>query len=246
MLDSSEIDWLFIRLKNGELTEEEKKKLQDLIQQSPEYKNAATFHQAFDIAFENPKEMELYHHFEEMYHFASKKRKVNTIYRIAAIGIILIGVGSIYLVLPLGRTDESDLYKSYYQVFSPPDQYRASVTYSHDLANTAFSFYSKADFKNAERCFDGLIIKDPQNTSYLFYEGICRLENSAPDRALQNFQKLISCNDPVFKSPSLWYSSLCLIKMKNIKEARIMLQQVVDEKGVFSIKAKELLQKIKP
>ena len=109
------------------------------------------------------------------------------------------------------------------------------------MAN-AMQYYSQNKYPQAIALFDLVIDQVEDQNDALLYRGISYLEENELKKAVKDFNILIKSNNPEYLEVAKWYKSLALVKQKKNKEARQLLQEVVNMNGVYKEKALNVLK----
>ena len=131
------------------------------------------------------------------------------------------------------------LFNEYFSVYhNAIDINRAS----YELIN-AVDNYDAGKFNEATHFFLVQLINEPEDYVSEFYLGVSRLASDKPIMAEQSFQKVIDAGGGQFKDPAQWYLALCSLKTGKLKNAKMLLQQISNDKQHgYSLKARLLLK----
>ncbi len=163
----------------------------------------------------------------------------------AASVILLIGISAAIFFSTERHYSNKQLYAIYFTTYQAGSVERSSNS-SDSLFDKAMEAYKHNNFNNAITSLHTIIKYKPNNLAARLYLGISYLEMGYEKNATLQFSRIIDTNDPVFKEPAQWY--LCLTYLKqNIEKQKInrLLQQIINEKGDYYKRAKELLKKMK-
>ena len=204
-----------------------------------------TLDEVFEKAFDNPGEKGLFDQLENYQALYQHKKRNRLIVKIAAISLLMIGVALIFLMNQQRQPIENKLFSSYYSAFNAPDQYRSLADSSESLSYQAFTLYTEKQYSKASTAFKQLLQVDSVNASYLFYNGICLIEEGNIDSALSSLRLVIQMKDPVFSEPALWYAGLCMVKLKRPQEAITIFETLQSAHTTYSEAALEILTQLK-
>jgi hypothetical protein len=238
------MDDLYNRWLKDKLTDTETAYLLKKIESDPKFRQHEQVLNAYRRSFENPQKMQAAKKLDQLYLDFCKKERNNFYFKVAAILLLIIGIGSVYFFSSLNSSTEDKLYTLYFKPFDPPDRYR-KLTNSENVLDSAFTDYNEGNFKHAAQKFAVYLISDSTNTAIIFYSGICSMENSDYYNASKNFVQIILSNDLIFYYPSIWYNSLCLLKQNNIPETIRNLEMLIQKENPYKQDAEELLNKLK-
>jgi len=157
---------------------------------------------------------------------------------VAALFLVLLVAGYFLLAgKPTATEIYADYYKAYYLVEG--DFKRGE---SHNEVE-AFEKYQLKDFQQAIGLFNQALEDKPDDPVLLFYLGIAHLEEGETSLAVASFNKVVA-SEHGLKEPAKWYLGLAYLKMEEPRDARQILQEIIEEGGSYKDKAKEILQKL--
>ena len=87
--------------------------------------------------------------------------------------------------------------------------------------------------------------KDPANDEALFYAGISSNTLKEYKKAIEYFDKIIPKKQSTYYEDALYHKALALINQKKVKEAKKLLQQLIDLKGRKATAASTKLKELK-
>lgn len=119
-----------------------------------------------------------------------------------------------------------------------------SNTYlAHKLIKKAMWYFNA---NNTNKCLEELTILYDYNNddaNAQFYLGMCYYQLGKYTIAKNFFQKNLDNVNNIFHQESEFYQALCLLSLKQNDEATKQLQTIVSNKGFYSMRAKEALDK---
>ncbi|HKZ37120.1 MAG TPA: tetratricopeptide repeat protein, partial [Chryseolinea sp.] len=114
------------------------------------------------------------------------------------------------------------------------------------VADSAMIKYDKQDYAGAVKNFEQALKQNPNDETALFYSAVSYLSIGETDKALPNFNKILSNKNSKYYDDAQWYSSLAYIKNNDMKNARMNLIQIQNnEKSRYKKQADETLEQIK-
>jgi hypothetical protein len=161
-----------------------------------------------------------------------KKETFNWI-KYAAILIIIIGIGGGYFMYE----KES---KNYYKTYVTPDlglPVFMSINKS-ELDNWMIDYKDKKYNKALEKGLS-LYRENKTNDTILYYLGVIYLELNAPSKA-NSFFSQINTNTSTYTEKKEWLSAICYLSTDKNKAKKLLIS-IEKENGIFSSKAKEIL-----
>lgn len=114
---------------------------------------------------------------------------------------------------------------------------------AHKIIKQAMKFFSS---KNLTNCIEELTMLydfNHDDANAQFYLGMCYYQLGKYAVAKNFFQKNLDNVNNIFHQESEYYQALCLLNLKQNEEALKQLQYVVNNKGFYSLRAKEVLDK---
>lgn len=111
-----------------------------------------------------------------------------------------------------------------------------------DVLERAIINFKKLAYKEALVDFEMILAKHPKDVNALFYGALSEYN-------LKNYKRALSKLDAVLKNPQIefnqeakWNKALALIELKETSKAKILLQQIIDEKGFYQQRAQDKLK----
>lgn len=101
--------------------------------------------------------------------------------------------------------------------------------------NNAITNYTTGQNQEALAAFEKLIITQPDNITYQFYQANLLLSEEKAAEAIPIFQKILSGNYPLFEEQARWYLALALLQNNEKENAKALLEKIQPEQ----YKAKE-------
>jgi tetratricopeptide (TPR) repeat protein len=114
---------------------------------------------------------------------------------------------------------------------------------AHKIIKQAMRFFSS---KNITNCIEELTMLydfNHDDANAQFYLGMCYYQLGKYAIAKNFFQKNLDNVNNIFHQESEFYQALCLLNLKQTEEAVKQLQYIVNNKGFYSTRAKEVLDK---
>jgi hypothetical protein len=172
-----------------------------------------------------------------------KKRNNFWYLKIAAIALILIGMGiSFYLILKPVTLKE--LYAQYYKPYNT-DVYTRSDNSDSSLLNLALQKYQQKEYSNALELFSKLQSVDSNKIVISFYNGISYLETDKYEKAISLLKLASSDSSNALYNQAQWYLTMAYLKSEKPKEVILILEKQIKEKSFYSEKASEILEELK-
>jgi len=112
-----------------------------------------------------------------------------------------------------------------------------------NLLNLAIQQYEAGNYDQAAQNFSELQ-KEEEDISYQFYEAIALLGANKPKEAKGQFNSILKVDNHLLKEQSEWYLALTLIQLKEIENAKTLLQAFPKSHYKYS-EAQELIKNLK-
>lgn len=160
-------------------------------------------------------------------------------YAAASITIFMICVFSYNL---LNKQSTEKLFVEYYQASDLPSVTKRADE-QNDLINGVKRF-NDSKYKESLELLKVYESTENLNPSVYIYAGMANLKLIKYQKAIIEFDKLINSNS-IDKSKGLWFKALTYLKMKDKRNARMILEIIIQNENNFKFKeAKELLEKL--
>lgn len=143
------------------------------------------------------------------------------------------------------KNHTEELFASYYQPYaddSGMDRGGDEISEQDALLLTdALNFYNNEKYADALVLFDQF--SEVNQISVAVFRAVCLLETGKAKQAIQLLEMSITENGEGWEyyQDAQWYLALSYVKIRQLKEAKRILQQIIDQDRVYAEKAKELL-----
>jgi tetratricopeptide (TPR) repeat protein len=160
----------------------------------------------------------------------------------AAAVLLIMAISSIFYLNFAGPRNER-IYNQFYQ------KYESSLITRSDNNETsaliaAIQLYDKGNYQGAIARLTDLLQKDNSNTTARFFIGLSYMETKTYEKAITNFNVIMTERDTAFIEHAEWYMALCYVQTNRIKQASELLKQIADSNSYYKIKAVDLLKKM--
>ncbi|HNW50309.1 MAG TPA: hypothetical protein PKH79_04450 [Prolixibacteraceae bacterium] len=160
---------------------------------------------------------------------------------VAASAAAIVTVGA--FTLTQQKVSSEQLFQQAYLPYDAASLFRSYSPSSPLLKGV--DFYNEKKFDDAIAQFDIVLNENGSDPMCNFYTGLCHMEKNDYNDAIHSFQKVILDNDNLFTEQAEWYMALSLLKTNEMNRAYVVLNRIVDNKGYYKKKAKELLSRLK-
>lgn len=119
----------------------------------------------------------------------------------------------------------------------------SNVQFAHKIIQKAMRLFNS---KNNVNCIEELSVLyeyNPDDANAQFYLGMCYYQLGKYAIAQTYFQKNLDNLNNIFHQESEFYQALCLLNLKQTDEATKLLQYIANNKGFYSERAKETINK---
>lgn len=134
----------------------------------------------------------------------------------------------------------------YAEYFRPYPNVIAPTTRSVEQQNTAIykamSQYDSAQYSNAVSQFEVLLEETELKNEILFYKSIALMSDGLHEEAKIQFMQMDESGS--FNSQRKWYLALTLVQLNELKDAKVLLNEIEHSFTSYSFDAKELSEKL--
>ena len=99
-------------------------------------------------------------------------------------------------------------------------------------------------YKDALVDFELILFKHPTDVNALFYGALSEYNLKNYKNALRKFDAVLKNPQTEFNQEAKWYKSLTLIELKELSNAKKLLQEIVNEKGFYKQQAQDKLKEL--
>jgi tetratricopeptide (TPR) repeat protein len=236
-VDKEELYDVIDRHLRNELTGEEAKQLEELIQKDPDFANSLALHKEiqFTLADKGLRNFQqLVKEADEAYAAAppsAAPRKIIPLYlKIAASVALLVAIGAAIFLM---RTPPShtDLFNEYFATYSAPVNFRSGDSpYADEDWKQALAYYDGGHYEEAIPYLTKVIANKPSNKLAQLLRGVGHLALGATAEAEQDFNALIEQGENLFVDQAKWYLALTYLKQGDTEKAKSLLDALRQEK----------------
>lgn len=115
---------------------------------------------------------------------------------------------------------------------------------SQGIVNNGIDAYKKGDYPVASARFDEALTSDPDNYQALYYNGMSYYSTGQYEKALQSFNKLQKIKKNPYYQAAQWQIAIINIEKGDQKQARKVLNEVIDENGPYRSQAEEAIKNL--
>jgi hypothetical protein len=162
-------------------------------------------------------------------------------FRIAALIIVLVSVGTIIVFFMIKQSKESKAISGF---FIPPEihyNFRSHDNEGKELMKNGILLYNNKDYIGASKNFRMIFKNDTSNHQIGFYLGLAELFSGKIDEAKMILHQIYVSEDLNYSSDAQWYLVWCYIQEDSIRLARKNLH-LLKQNDYYSEKAINLLK----
>ena len=234
---------LIDRYFEGSLTDEERKKFEELLEVDPDFKEEFLFQKDLKAVIEDNKRKELKTYLQEVEGKMSNKIVLPFIKRewlVAASLALTLAIGTWGVKNSFYPSNER-IYNTYYDPYINTVQPITRGSNTLSIEYRAFVAYESGDFHKAINLFSS--VKNPDRSYILFYKAMCYMSLDKLDEAMPILENIIakngkSANDLEWSNKANWYMALCHIKKDQDEQALFYLNRLL-EYSKYEFKAQE-------
>lgn len=232
---------LITRYFEGILTPDEKSHLDYLLKTDKAFSNQFNFEKKTKAAITLEERQKLKAKLQKFETESSgrKRRNRKTWIPIAAAILILIGVVSIF---NSKQTSNSDLFAEYFEPYPNTVAPLVRGENAADNKTEAFKAYESGDFKSASIFFNRLFETNSEEYAR-FYEAVALMADRQFEASKTIFASSVWSEE--YSEKANWYLALNYLHLEQNKNARTILENIVEAKSYQHENAKKLLKKIK-
>lgn len=124
------------------------------------------------------------------------------------------------------------------------EELEVAVTYKATLEK-AMALYKAKKYTLALEQFSIILNEHSDEVNGLFYGGLSNYHLSRYDNAKKNFSQVLDNEKTEFNQEAKWYKTLTLIELKEMDEAKQLLNEIIKANGFYKIKAEQKLKELK-
>lgn len=235
---------------DGKLPPEDKLIFEKLLQEQPEYQLLVEEQRRIKIAVTLQERKDLRDFLQQLNETekAVPKTTATTTFKswlYSGVAACLIVLAGLFLWTNLSMDPGQKLYKTYYETY--PNLIAPTVRgeSASNLKADAFLAYDNGDYQRAAILFENLQ-QEPDSDYALFYQGICQLELSRPEKAIPLFERMNENSQNPDKITANWYAALGYFQLLKLEEGKSLMAKVAAKTGhPFQPKAQEIMSKLK-
>lgn len=227
---------LFDEYLNGTLNQSEKTAFEDRIETDTLFDSEFKVHQLLIKGIVESGKSELKKRLADHEAKISSRTLNQYLYFRIAAGIALIMILSFIVVKYATSTDYEEVYaqnfSTYPNVIDPINRSESNSDYS------IYQLYELKQFNKVIIQLESKINRSSLSDSEWFYLGQSYMTQDNFTEAVTCLKKITKNSD--FHQAAEWYTALAFIKIKEVKKARLILNQIINLRGDYAVRAKEV------
>ena len=120
---------------------------------------------------------------------------------------------------------------------------RSNAYLAHKIIQKAMRLFNGKNIANCIEELNLLYTFNNDDANAQFYLGMCYYQTGKYALAQNFFQKNLDNENNIFHQESEFYTAMCLLNTKQTEEAIKQLQSIISNKGFYSVRAQEVLNK---
>jgi hypothetical protein len=234
-------DLLLDKYFEGNLSEEEKHKFNELLSNDSDFKAEFEFQKKAKVAVSLSERKKLKSQLNDIENSLKQKNNNKIWLSIAASILIFLSLGSIFVWNSSAKND--NLYADFYETFPNIEAPTTRGESTLNVKSKAFFAYDSKEYKKAKELFSE--IYKAEKTDYaIFYIGLSEMELNEHKKAINTFSLFEGDAHNNFYYYVKWYKSLCYLKENDMENCKKLLIEVANNTNPFQSKSKELLSKL--
>lgn len=245
------------RYLDGKMKGEELKKFRDDLQKDPELVQELDLHRSVGEIIVAQDEERFRKKLQNAYkeykiltsgtQSNSDKKSVFNIFRKAAVYLPVAALIGFLIFFQWNRkVSNNKIFNDYFAVYDIDiiNRENSSSEEENIGLDNGKELYRQANYSDASRQFNLVLVKNPGNTEARFFNGLCYIYLNQFDDAIASFDYVISQPFNYYQEYSEWYLALSYIRTNQNDLAKTILKEIIKKKGFFSDSAARVLKKL--
>jgi len=219
------------RYYNSELSETEKKDIEEKARNNPELARLLSVYRNTEFALKNKNLIEFItnsQQVEEAYFAGQNSKRIlhsrRMLFAVAASIILLIGM--MYIILmDLNRKDSKQLFTSYFKPYNSITP-RNSNNDQSDFQK-GYLFYIKDDYEKSIPYFENHLKALPENQFTRLYLSCAYLQNEDTDKAVSCLNEILESNHNELHNTARWYLAMACLKRNSTEKVIAYLNEII-------------------
>ena len=160
---------------------------------------------------------------------------------VAASLILLLGITG----LLTRHSSDGELYRKYYSRYETAGIVRSGVMTADQTLMSAMQKFDNQEYNPAIGLFGEVIARDVNNMAGHFYLGVSLQETGKYQKAINEYETVITDNDNLFTEQAQWYIGLCYLQTNENRKAVKQFRKMAKVEGYYQQNAKDILRKLR-
>jgi hypothetical protein len=232
---------------DGSMSSDEKKKFEESLTQDKNIAADLVFHQEINEAISDDDIVNFRQTVkniidQNMIRSRPIKRPLTIAFKISlAAAVFLFLMVGLFRILT--HHDLPELYSSFYEPYKTDISTRTLEDSKKDI-QLPYILYQNGDYEASYEILTNYLLSNSNDQSAHFYLGLNALELNRPDIAIEEFSFLEQDTLSPFELHARWYLTLTYLKTGDLTRARKLLHQLIEEKNIYTAKAKKIIRKL--
>ena len=229
-------DELIERKIDGTLTPEEAHQFDRLLRSDPAFAQAYATQREMIALFRQHQKEVLHEQLKAGYQVYRTKRASKRYYYGVAATLLLVLLGGWFWWF----SSNESLFAKYYQPYEATIS-RGNASISE---NQAVTYYSQEQYAKAVPLLRDLKQTNNDSDYWTLLLGNAYLQIDSISQAITQFEQAANSQNPVYQQYGGWYTALSYLKAKEMARARLVLQPIAEQPGLFKQKAQQVLREL--
>ncbi len=234
---------------NGEISQQEQKELDELIQKNPE---AASEWELSNLIQTVIADDDLHEFDDVVKSVVEKERKKEKTYHwlhspaastFAAAASVIIILGLAWRLMFSYPTPDR-IFSKYYTPIEANFTVKSGGNQSNQILFKAFDYFNQQNYQQAAELFAQVLAQEPENIPARFYNGLTDIELEKYPEASRHFRYVINDKDNFYVEEAEWYLGLCMIKLEELDRALEIFLNISNREGKHQEEAGEIVNKL--
>lgn len=236
---------LIERYLNDELSAEEKRQTEQRMSVDPEFKRRLEVFREYRQMYSEDSQSfrELLQEVNQDYHQKNGRPQKN--YWLIAASVSIIGlVAAAYFLFLSSASQPEELYAQNFRL--PADNLTVRGDADQQMLNEAMALYNDQQFAEALQRFDAWQEQHTDSIPVLFYSAMSHMALGEMQPAIERLKTITRERTAAasYSAASRWYLALAYLKVKQLGEAKSLLQDLAGGSSSYATKAQNLLNQL--
>lgn len=238
------------RYNSGELDQEEEQRFQEQLKVDEKLNELYNLNRDLKTVMENETFFRTKSIIDKIHEKALRKKQISIkrkykLLAAAASVVILISAGVVLFYIFSPNPTPAELYNRYFSSYEILEEQRsADKKPDRTLYIKAAYNYTNGDFVTANQFFSEYLQTNPVDVRAIFAYGVSLLHTNNPEKAIGQFKSVLATGDYIFMEASKWYLALAYLKTSKLREAKNILENIIENGYWKHSEASTILRKL--